>query len=123
MHVTNNCYVTGKDLTTTYYFGSADHVILNLTQDAFAHFVIRAGKDTMHSQIMADVKAAVEAAQKKALVGKSALPNSDEYIDARIEYAMCIDKLGNLLTQKCESGVRILRAMKADYKKTGKLSS
>lgn len=126
------CYVTGEPVSTrdTYYFGSEAHVILRLTQPSFAHFVIRAGKDVMHKQIMADIKQVcddTDAFKAKELQSASLKPdNTDTYIDAAIDRAIRADKLdgrlGNLLTQKCESGIRILRQMKKEFDQTGKLS-
>jgi hypothetical protein len=126
------CYITGEPVSTrdTYYFGTEAHVILRLTQPSFAHFVIRAGKDKMHSQIMADIKQVcddIDAFKAKELQSGSLEPdNTDTYIDAAIDRAIRAEKLddrmANLLTQKCESGIRILRLMKKDFDQTGKLS-
>lgn len=123
------CYITGKPVggTDSYYFGTPAHVLLRLTQSAFAHFVIRADKDAMHQQIMGDIKQCVDDIddfQKKH--GGLKPDNTDTYIDKAIDIAILADKLQsrleNLMTQKCESGVRILRAIKRDFQATGKLS-
>jgi hypothetical protein len=117
------CYVTGETIgLSPYYFGTEQHVRLALTQEAFGYFIVRAGKDTMHQQIMADIKNAVmelDAAEKQRAATKI---NTDASIDASIESAIKADKLANLLTQKCESGVRILRSLKKEFEQTGKLS-
>jgi hypothetical protein len=117
------CYITGQDHTQEYYFGTPGHVLLSLTQDAFAHFVIRAGKDTMHRQIMADIKALYE--KIDAFSAEHQLPpeEDDRYVDAAIHLNILADEKAKLLTQKCESGVRILRQIRADFQKHGKLSS
>lgn len=121
------CYVTGKkkneSALNSYYFGSEAHVVLTLSQEVFAHFIIRAGKDTMHQQIMKELREANDNIDD--FLNKNPLPplDDDEYIDASIEKSILVDKMANLLTQKAESGVRILRQMKKDYEATGRLSS
>ena len=124
------CYITGKPTTIrdTYYFGSEGHVVLQLTQSAFAYFVIRAGNDVMHKEILADIKQAVDdvIAFKVKHDADPSIGNTDSYIDMAVDRSIRADKLdtrmANLLTQKCENGVRILRKIKKDFEDTGKLS-
>jgi len=120
---TTKCYITGKDYPTQYYFGTEAHVVLSLAQDAFAHFILRAGKDVVHNQIIKDIKQVcddIEAFEKEYPTKPA---DVDSYIDASISLNILVDRRNALLTQKCESGIRILRQIKADFQRTGKLSS
>jgi len=118
------CYVTGeKAKADPYYFGTETRLVLWLSEETFAHFIIRAGKDTMHKQIRGDIKnICMELAAIAAKLAGFGV-NTEEYIDTSIEGAIKVDKFENLLTQKTESGVRILRKIKEDYKQTNKLTS
>ena len=120
---TPKCYVTGKDYPQQYFFGTEGHVVLNLVQEAFAHFIIKAGKDQVHMEIMRDLKKNHDdiVAFEKEYPTKP--EETESYIDAAISLNMLMDKQAALLTQKCESGVRILRQMKSDFAKNGKLSA
>lgn len=117
------CYVTGKEHTQQYYFGSEAHCVLRLSQDAFAHFILRAGKDLTHGQIMGDIKKVCDDIEAFAKEYPTKPENIDSYIDASINLNILLDKQAAFLTQKCESGTRILRQMRADFQKNGKLSS
>jgi len=121
----DQCYITGrpKNETECYYFGSETRVLLRLTQEAFAHFIIRAGRDTMHKQIMDDIKTNAEGIKAFSQEFPEAPTDVDTYIDAAIKLAILTDEREKLLTQKCESGVRILRQMRKDYQTNGKLTS
>jgi hypothetical protein len=118
-----NCYVTGDKLTSSYYFGSEGHIVLALSQPTFAHFILRAGKDKMHQTIMGELKEACEKLDAFLDANPLKPEDDDAYIDAAIEKSILSDKVHNLLTQKAESGARILREMKKDFVNTGKLSS
>lgn len=121
----DQCYVTGrpKNETECYYFGSESRVLLRLTQEAFAHFIIRAGKDTMHKQIMSDIQENANTIKAFTQEFPECPTDADIYIDAAIKSAILSDEREKLLTQKCESGVRILRQMRKDYQANGKLAS
>jgi hypothetical protein len=116
---TPKCYVTGKDYPQQYFFGTENHVVLDLSQEVFAHFIIRAGKDTVHMEIMRDLKASYD----KIEAFKKEHPTKPQEREAYIDAAIALNKVYNLLTQKCESGIRILRQMKRDFEKNGKLTS
>ncbi len=148
------CYATGKTEGLQFYcFGSRDHVRLALSQDAFAHFIIRAGKDDVHQEIMRDLREindklndfSARAANSMISMFDNATASKltklhsegtttesldidgeftyDAYIEASMERAILLDKMQNLLTQKAESSVRILRQIKKDYETMGKLTS
>lgn len=120
---TPKCYVTGKEYPSQFFFGTESHVVLHLAQDAFAHFVIRAGKDTVHMEIMRDLKTNFDKIEAFKKEYPTKPQETESYIDAAISLNMLMDKQAALLTQKCESGVRILRQMKREFEKNGKLSS
>lgn len=127
---TYKCYVTGSTevdpLFNSYYFGSARHVLTTLTQMAFSYFNIRAEKDQVHTQIMADMKAKheeMEAFKKKIEEQDKREPlTDDQFFDASIQLNIYADEYQALITQKAESGLRILRKMREDYQKNGKLT-
>lgn len=120
---TPKCYVTGKDYPSQYFFGTEQHVVLDLSQEVFAHFILRAGKDTVHMEIMRDLKTNFDAIEAFKKEHPTKPQEKEAYIDAAIALNMLVDKENNLLTQKCESGIRIVRQMKRDFEKNGKLSS
>lgn len=129
-HDQNKCYVTGsKDvhpLLNSYYFGSEGHVVTLLTQMAFSYFNIRAEKDASHMEIMCDIKSKVEqinAFKKETKAKDDREPlTDDQFFDASIQLNIYADELAKLTTQKAESGLRILRQMRADFQKNGKLT-
>ena len=117
------CYVTDKAVgLNLYYFGSENHVRLALCQEAFAHFILRAGNDPMHKEIMRDIEEAIDAVADVDDRWDLTEKNTDSRIDISIERAMKMDTLTKLLTQKCESGVRILRQLKKEYERNGKFT-
>lgn len=73
--------------------------------------------------IMRDLKANCDKIEAFKLEYPTKPTESEAYIDAAIALNMLVDKENTLLTQKCESGIRILRQMKRDFEKNGKLSS
>lgn len=131
-----NCYITGTPTSHETFYG--ERVFLPVSQEAFAHFVIRAGKDAEHVSIMARIKDFAERRKNfedEYLAGQNGLINGQDhilsledvdqesYIDIAIKQARFNTELSGLLTEKAESGIRILKVMKTDYLLTKKLSS
>lgn len=117
------CYVTGKENVGDYSFG--DTVFLKLTQDTFAHFILRAGRDPAHQKIMDRLKSnyerSVDLLDRFESVKYSS--DEDEVIALQLEASDLDSEKMGLLSEKAKSGVRILRQMKAEFKSEGRLNT
>lgn len=130
------CYVTGIPTTHQTFYGG--QVYLKVSQDAFAHFIIRAGKDPSHRAIVERVTALAdeyEHYQDEHLAGQRGFMDdqgnitsiegldNDSYIALALQIGHYKAQIATLMQEKAVSGIRILRQMREDYQKTGKLSS
>lgn len=118
------CYVTGKEEAKSYTFGPA--VLLGLTDAAYAHYLLRSEKDAVHQEIVRDLAAKRAELQKiadEAMHNKDFGKDDDKYLDTVIATFTADDKVANLQIQQFESNVRILRQMREDYRRSGRLFS
>lgn len=125
-----NCFVTGKSLTTPYTLGGK--LILPLEQTAYAHFIIRTAKHSVYQQIKKDLDQVADqlrVLETKHLLCVRSSPDhldalsADAYIDVSLEMRVLDDKGNAFMTQLVECSTNILRAMREEYKKTGKITS
>lgn len=118
-----SCYVTGKEGTGAYSFGEA--VTLDLTQEVFAHFVLRAGRDPAHQKIMDKLKTNYERSTNLLdhIYEADDAHNVDRVVDLQLEAGALIAEKINLLIEKANSGIRILRQMRAEFKSEGRLNT
>ncbi len=123
-----SCYVTGasQEYIQPYSFG--DSIILPLTQEAFAHFVIRAKKCPIHETIMQKLKKNYDDGQvivakykpKKgsfSVLDTKPTLNDDSFIDTQLAATKVDAEHIALLSEKAHSGIRILRAMRDQYRR------
>lgn len=127
------CYVTESDKIQQYLFENCFYI--SLTQETFAHFILRSKKDPIyqnfiersqkHNDAVKETFNVIDDIRKRSpkdglIVG---INNADEWINLQLKaLKLEIDSL-QLHREKVENGIRILREMKNDYREMGKLSS
>lgn len=126
----NHCYVTKQTSIMPYTLGS--RIVLPLTQESYAHFIIRSGKHAGIQQInreLADLEKKVRAIENKHLFCAKTSPDfldnmpTDIYLDLSMELSIAADRAGVLSTQLVETSILILKGMRDDFQKNGKLTS
>jgi len=127
------CYVTRDHRTRPYTFGG--RLILGLTEETFAHFILRSKKDETHQGIMARENALhpliTEAVLEVEKLNLRTLALGKDHgfppttLDDIVEIQSRLIKLDNdyatLMVEKGQSGLRILQQMKKDFQEKGTL--
>lgn len=130
MAANQTCFVTGKTLTTPYTLGGK--IVLPLEQTTYAHFIIRTSKHSVHQQIKKDLDQVADKLRvletKHLFCPRSSLDylenlSQDAYVDISLEMQGHENRANELMTQLVDCSTMILRAMRDEYKKTGKISS
>lgn len=125
-----NCYVTGQISAMPYTLEK--RMVIPLTQECYAHFIIRSSKNVMYQQIKKDLdstRTKLQAYENKHLFCSTSSPDfvdnltADVYIDLLVEMAIVADKAHAFMTQLTEASVAIFRAMRDEFKKTGRVTS
>jgi len=121
------CYVTNQEGTESCIFG--DRVMLPLSEEAHAFFVIRASRDPEFQEIQAKLESnntGYEALKAKAnALSKDHATVEDrieKFSDYTVESLQYDAELFRLCYQKAGASLRILRKMREEYQKTEKLS-
>lgn len=129
MPASQNCYVTNSSTTIPYQLG--DRLLIPLTQESYAHFILRSAKHSVYQQIKKDldtVSNKLKDLENKHIRCSRTSPDFlenlsyDAYFDVSIEMGMLGDKAQAYLTQVAETSVLIFRSMRDEFKKYGKLS-
>lgn len=122
----NRCYVTGSTRAVRQYeFGKT--VVVPLSEQAFAHFVILATKDEAHQEIHNRLLNLCLDADDIVTESKIAFPNGvpdDKYDDFIAMQLSASKKDADILQasiEKANSGLRILRELRKKFLATGSL--
>lgn len=115
------CYVSGQNEPVKLYsFG--EQVVLPLTQEVFAKFILRAGEDEEHRSIMADIKVMAEDLEAQEREIRAAINDwSDGFkvegdlAQMQVDYRKNDLALLQRLHDKAISGLRILNDIKREY--------
>ena len=125
-----HCYVTKQTAVIPYTVGS--RIVLPLTQESYAHFIIRTGKHSGAQQIkteLAELEKKVKAIETKHLFCAKTSPDfldnlsTDVYLDLSVELSIAADRGAVLSTQLVETSILILKGTRDEFQKIGKLTS
>jgi len=125
-----HCYVTKQTAIIPYTLGS--RICLPLTQESYAHFIIRSGKHLGAQQINTELTVLnkkVRDVENKHLFCAKTSPDfldnlpTDTYLDLSVELSITADRAQALSTQLVETSILILKGMRDEFQKTGRLTS
>lgn len=116
------CYVTGKENTQPFDFGTG--ILAGLTEEMVAHFILRAKKDPTHLNIMTRLQQ-LYAEGTEILDRNYTNPvlNAGDYVQIQLSAVKNDVESAQLLYEKAKRGVEILDGMRREYKENGKLSA